>query len=1100
MSESKIPYRLGLDVGATSVGWAALALDANGDPCGLLGLGSRIFPDGRAPETRGGPGASLAVGRRIARGQRRRRRRYLRRRGGLMRNLIAFDLMPANAKERKKLARRDPYALRKRAISGEPLTSHELGRALFHLNQRRGFKSNRKAGGGEDKKKATQARLDREGLRRALGDPQQPLGKFLANRRKQGKPVRARPGQELYPERAMYVDEFNLIKKRQAKHHKITPAQWNALREIIFHQRPLKEVKPGWCALEVNERRAPRAHPDAQEFRILEEVNNLRVTIPGQGERCLTDDERQRALGRLLNGVDIGLQPKPPEQLPQYLKLPDGSAFNLARGGRAKLKGNGTTARLKKKELFGEKWLKRDPDDRAAIAEFLIDAEDPEDVRKKAERDWGMSKEQARRLAMAELPAGYVRLSLKAIRKTLPYLREGRRYDEAVVAAGYPHHSDFRNAEAHDRLPYYGVVLDRDVVGADPRAPESDEVKRWGRFPNPTVHVGLNQIRRVVNRIIEVYGKPEEIVVELARGLKMNKDQRKAQREAQQEGEERNARYAEMLRREPSPRERLRLRLWEEQGEVCVYTGEPITLDMVIPKATNETEIDHILPFSKTLDNGRGNMVLCLADANRVKGDKTPYEAFSGNPPPQGYDYEAILARADALPGGRGWRFRDGAMERFEKDDSFLDRHLNETAYLSRTARRYLAYLYDEKGEGRNRVRAIPGRMTALIRNGWELNKSRKDHRHHAVDAFVVANTTQGMLKRFADASSKGTAEQLAVPDPWLGFRSEFNAKFDKTIVSYKPDHGSRDPKSRKTTGKLHEATAYGLARENGQAPAGQGAVTVVVRKPLDGVTRKKELDAARDPILREALKALWDETGGNQKKKGDDSPTFAAKARGEGVLLNGKRHFPRSVRFLDKLDTLPFKDDSDKAYKGYVRGGNAFADVWRIPAGKNKDGKKRKTEWRIVVVPTFDFNQKGFDDRRFLQESKPHPAAKYLTRVRQDDMAALGEGDELSIVRVRKITGGKSPSIVLDPHHEANVAKRAGDKSDPMKTNAYSAGKLRANKFRKVGVDEIGRLHDPGPFLEAAAPAAAQGEPAKRERAAKPEPSETKLRQPSLL
>ena len=1102
MSESKIPYRLGLDVGATSVGWAALALNANGDPCGVLGLGSRIFPDGRAPETRGGPGASLAVGRRLARGQRRRRRRYLRRRSALLSALADYGLTPAKAKARKKLARRDPYALRKRALAGEPLTAPELGRALFHLNQRRGFKSNRKAGGGEDKKKATQARLDREGLSRALGDPQQPLGEFLADRRKQRKPVRARPGQELYPERAMYVDEFDLIKRRQEKHHKITPAQWTELKRIIFHQRPLRPVEPGWCALEVNERRAPRAHPDAQEFRILEEVNNLRITIPREKERRLTDDERRRALGRLLKGVDIGLQPKPPKQLPQYLKLPEGAAFNLARGGRKKLKGDGTTALLKKAELFGEEWLKRDTDARAAIAKFLIDAEDPEDVRKKAERDWGMSEEQAQRLAMAELPTGYVRMSLKAIRKILPHLRRGLRYDEAVVAAGYPHHSDFRNAEAHDRLPYYGVVLERDVVGADPHAPEADEVKRWGRFPNPTVHVGLNQIRRVVNRLISVYGKPEEIVVELARGLKMNKDQRKAQREAQQEGEERNARYAELLRRDPSPRERLRLRLWEEQGKVCVYTGKPITLDMVVQKETNETEIDHILPFSKTLDNGRGNMVLCLADANRVKGDKTPHEAFSGNPPPTGYDYDAILARADALPGERGWRFRDGAMERFEKDDNFRDSHLNETAYLSRTARRYLAYLYDEKGEGRNRVRAIPGRMTALLRNGWELNKSRKDHRHHAVDAFVVANTTQGMLQRFEKAAAAKTAEQLAesVPDPWQGFRGEFNAKFDKTIVSYKPDHGSRDPKSRKTTGQLHEATAYGLARENGQAPAEQGPIKVVVRKPLDGFKRKKELDAARDPILREALLALWDETGGNQKKKGDDSPTFAAKARGEGVLLNGKRHFPRSVRILDTRDVLRFKDDSGEAYKGYVRGGNAFADVWHIPAGKNKDGKKRKSEWRIVVVPTFDFNQKGFDDRRFLQESKPHPAAKYLTRIRQDDMAALGEGAANDIVRVRKITGGKSPSIVLDPHYEANVAKRASDKSDPMKENKRSAAQLRANKFRKVGVDEIGRLHDPGPFREAAAPAAAREEPAKRKRAAKPAPAETKPRQPGLL
>ena len=258
MIESKLPpYRLGLDIGANSIGWAALSLDdASGDP--ILAMGSRVFPDGRAPEKRSGPGASLAVGRRLARGQRRRRKRYLRRRAALMRKLVAFGLMPANKQEREDLASCDPYKLRKRALS-ETLEPGELGRALFHLHQRRGFKSNRKAG-GEDKKKATQARKDREGLRQAISDSGNPtLGEFLAGRRELRKPVRARPGQKLYPERAMYEREFNEIRARQAENRALTPAQWDELERIIFHQRPLKPVKPGWCALEDNAERAPRS-------------------------------------------------------------------------------------------------------------------------------------------------------------------------------------------------------------------------------------------------------------------------------------------------------------------------------------------------------------------------------------------------------------------------------------------------------------------------------------------------------------------------------------------------------------------------------------------------------------------------------------------------------------------------------------------------------------------------------------------------------------------------------------------------------------------------------------------------------------------------
>jgi len=1108
MIESKLPpYRLGLDIGANSIGWAALALNANGDPYAILDMGSRVFPDGRAPEKRSGPGASLAVGRRLARGQRRRRKRYLRRRAALMRKLVAFGLMPANKQERKKLERFDPYELRKRALS-ETLEPSKLGRALFHLHQRRGFKSNRKTGGGEDKQKATQARMDREGLRQAISDRGNPtLGEFLAGRRERGKPVRARPGQELYPERAMYAREFKKIRARQEENHALTPAQWDELERIIFHQRPLKPVKPGWCALEDNTERAPRSHPCAQEFRILEEVNNLRVSIPGNAERRpeerrLKKNERELALARLRRGADIALQPKPPKKLStKALGLPTGSSFNLARGGRKTLKGDAVVAAIvktlkppkkkgekAKKDVKADKWWRKLSKRQRRKIAFLFAVEEDADAACKQAQEWGLDASIASRLKEGELPSGYVRLSLKAIRNILPHLRRGLRYDEAVIAAGYPHPSDFRNAEAHDRLPYYGVVLGRYVVGADPAAPEADEAKRYGRFPNPTVHVGLNQLRLVVNRLIAVYGKPQDIVVELARELKMNKDQREARREAQQKGEERNKRFEEMLGREPSPRERLRLRLWEEQrgsaerDAVCVYTGEPITLDMAVSSAT---ERDHVLPFSKTLDDGRGNMVLCMARANRDKGDKTPYEAFADSP--DGYDYAAILARAGALPGKRGWRFEAGAMKRFGEEEQFLDRHLNETAYLSRTARRYLAYLYDETTEG-YRVRAIPGRMTALLRNAWGLGKSRKDHRHHAVDAFVVANTTQGLLKRFADASAGGTAERLAksVPDPWCGFRANFEEAFERVIVSYKPDQGTRDPKSRKTTGKLHNATAYGLLKEPGK---------VVVRKPLADFKKKEALNAVRDPALREALLVLWDETGGNKKKKEDTASSFSEKARVEGVLPKGKgrRQYPRSVRVLDKVDALPIKDESGKPYKGFNRDSNAFAEIWSIPAGKDKEGKRRKAGWRIIVVPAFEFNQRGFDEKTL----RPHPAAKRLARIHKGDMAALELKPESEaekkrvIVRVRKITGGSNPSIVLDKHFEANVAKRAADKSDAtMQENKYSARKLRESAFRKVGVDEIGRLHDTGQFREAGG-AADEPKPATRKKAAKPRPAE---------
>ena len=1082
----KPPYRLGLDIGANSIGWAALTLDKRGDPCATLAMGSRIFPDGRTQKS----GTSLARDRRLARGQRRRRKRYLRRRDALMRKLVAFGLMPASAKKRKELERRDPYELRKRALS-ERLEPSELGRALFHLHQRRGFKSNRKAGGGEDKKKATQARKDREGLSQAISASgnNPTLGEFLAARRERREPVRARPGQELYPERAMYEREFKEIRARQAEDHARATAQWDELRRIIFHQRPLKPVEPGWCLLEDGEQRAPKADLAAQEFRILQEVNNLRLVLPGGGGQPLNPDERARVLRRLREGKDIELQD--PVKL---LKLPDGASLNLARGGRKAIKGDQTTKRLADKKLFGDGWFKRS--DQAAVVEFLIDAEDPEQVRLKAEQEWGLDADRAQRLAMAELPPGYVHLSLKAIRNLLPHLREGKGYDKAVKAAGYPHHSDFRNAEAHDRLPYYGVVLERDVMGANRNAPESDEAKRYGRFPNPTVHVGLNQLRRVVNRLIEVYGKPQDIVVELARELGMGAKRRNALRKTQNENEERNARYRKMLaskKTKASSETFRKLRLWEEQGEICVYTGRKLTFNMVI---SNKTEIDHILPRSWSLDNAMSNKVVCVAAANALKGDQTPYEAFAGDP--DGYDYAAILARANELPDSKKWRFLKDAREVFESKGDFLDRHFNDTAYLSLTARRYLAYLYDEKNEGKVRVRAIPGRMTAELREAWGLRKRRDDHRHHAVDAFVAACTTQGLLELFAEASRNGgdAVKLLAESEdmkPWAEFNpKELGERRKRVIVSHKQEHAPR-PKKGGSTGRLHDATAYGLpagfarrrplpvtplladARGAELPEPGDGPSRVTIRRPLAEFD-EKDLQAVQGNALKTALTDLWEKTGG-------DSAEFARRASEEGVWLNGRMRIVRKARLVETQRVIAVVDKkSGAASKGYILGGNEFADLWRMPDGA----------WKISVVTTFEFNQRG--DENAL---RPHPAAKRLARIYKGDMAALGEGPDRKVVRVRKIDNAKTGvSIYMDDHNEANVDKRIRKKE--LEAKKYSVRQLRASAFRKVGVDEIGRLRDPVPFREAGG-AAKEPNPAEREKSARPRPAEAKPRQLGL-
>ena len=716
-------YRLGLDLGTNSIGWAAVNLDDRGNPCGVLGLGARIFPDGRDRHK-----TSNAVARRMARGQRRRRDRYLQRRAELMLALVEFGLMPKDEKERKEVQRLDPYRLRAQALD-RPLEPFELGRALFHLDQRRGFRSNRKAGSGEEVEgKKISAAIDE--LRRSIQESgARTLGEFLARRHEERETVRARESLGLYPDRSMYVAEFDSIQEAQRRHHALAEEQWERLREIIFFQRPLKPVDPGWCQFEFEsrEKRAAKALPVFQEFRMLQEVNNLRVQEGSKPERPLSQEERDRVLKRLRSGKDIKLREGRDDREVKPTRdrgLPPGAAFNLAHGGRRSIKGDETTARLSAKGRFGDRWLSLPLEERNEIARFLLESEDPEAVRRKAVEEWGLNEASAEDVSGVSLAPGYGNLGDGLFAKILPHLRDGRMYSEAVQAAGYPHHSDFRNDEAHESLPYYGEVLPRDSVGADPtKDPGKDgEPARYGRIGNPTVHIGLNQLSRVVNRLIQVYGKPEEIAVELARDLKSSREQLRRYESEQREGGERNRRFAKMLEdaeQEPTPDLLRKLRLWEGQGpihaRVCPYTGRSLSFEVVV---SNQTEVDHILPFSRTLDNSMANMVVCIAAANRAKGDRSPHEAFGHSPP--GYNYEDLLTRTGGFPENKRWRFRPDAMSRFEEDDPFLDRQLNETGYLSRTARTYLAHLYDEKSEGQC-VRAAPGRLTALLRRGWGL-------------------------------------------------------------------------------------------------------------------------------------------------------------------------------------------------------------------------------------------------------------------------------------------------------------------------------------------------------------------------------------------
>nr|WP_298925539.1 type II CRISPR RNA-guided endonuclease Cas9 [uncultured Erythrobacter sp.] len=1049
--------RLGLDIGTNSIGWCLVEYStkhANGER--IVDIGSRIFSDGRVPKS----GESLAVGRRIARGMRRRRDRYLGRRSAFLKALIEHGLMPEDSKKARLIAECDPYPLRARALD-EKLEPYEIGRALFHLNQRRGFKSNRKAERkeGEGGKiyggaKKLDTAMEEVGART--------LGEFLNARPTK----RVRMGGEdrdydFYPQRHHIEQEFAAIWSKQADYHPslLTEIVRAALHRILFFQRPLKEQEVGACTFLTDEKRLPKAHPLFQERRLYEEVNHLAVTTPGEASRPLTKHERDTLILHLRNKKSSSFS-----ALAKKLKLDPGQSFNKASETRTKLAGNEIYAVMSHKALFSNRWAHFDMDRRWQIVDRLLNEEDPPTLHAFLIEECGLEEDriEAAEKATRSLPEGYGRLGPTATRRILDKLKQNViTYDKAVELCGW-HHSDHRTGEILSELPYYGELLTREIPPGTQK-PNDPPEKRWGKITNPTVHIGLRQIEKLVNAIIKVHGRPDEIVVELARELKLSEKQKDEQNKRIRETTKAAERRSKTLQEESirdTGANRMLLRIWEELNpdnildRRCSYCGDAIELRALF---SGEVDIDHILPYSRTLDDSVSNKTVSHRHCNRQKGNKTPWEKWG-----ETERWDVITEQVARLHKGKQWRFQPDAMERFEDEEGFIQRQLTDTQYLARMAGRYLSSLYPSKEDGS--VYVIPGRMTAMLRRLWGLNsllpdhnfvdnehsnapKNRLDHRHHAIDAAVVAVTTRGLLNEVANAAGRAENDDLdrmfkSLPQPWEGFREELGEKVMRVTVSHKADHGrkGKPPKHRDATAaQLHNETAYGFTGEyaaDGKTPIVVHRVALTSLKPGDLMNSKR----IPDETLRNKL---------NYSTKGLSGKDF------EKALVDFAKTDPifkgiRRIRVREALGVIPIRDATGTAYKGYKGDSNARFDVWRLPNGK----------WKSDTVPMFDAHQLDQSDRR------PHPAAKKVLSLRQNDMLAIEhEGNPALVVRVVKFSS--NGSIALAPDNEAGALKArdaASTDEDPFRYINSSGGGLKKRKARQVRVDPLGRVFDPGP------------------------------------
>ena len=1024
-------------MGTNSIGWCLFEATKDGDVTGVVKSGVRIFSDGREPKGN----HSLNEKRRAARLQRRQRDRFLQRKSILMNALISLGLMPKEESERKKLEVLDPYRLRRDAIEKQ-IHLHEIGRLLFHINQRRGFKSNRKVFVDEGADGPVSASIS--DFKEKLDG--KTVGAYLHEMRDRGHAVRARrkgtKKEDLYPyyaDREMLLDEFNRIWEKQSSYSDnsdvFTDAVKERLRAIIFDQRDLKRPIVGKCLFFNDEDRVAKASPLFQKFRIIQEINNIRYLDQDQW-RELPTDLRKEFIDKLLNRQNALTVDKIKKRIMEVQETTWLPFLSQEHGIKDKIEGDQTRVSFtrSRKGKNGQAFISKEEyyswgtDKQVEFVNLFLSMRSDDELRKELKDAWSIPNDVASDLICVRLPQGHGNLCEKAIRLLLPHLEDGKRYDEAIEIEGLDKFSEQKyDAGSQSKLPNYnqhGMV--RKWCLPRSQKDESDPTK-W-RIPNPTVHVALNQLRNVVNdvlkRMCEKDDSLDRICVEVARELPKGAVARgeilSNQKKAREENERRNNEL-EKHKVSTNYNNRMLLRLWEDQGHTCPYSLKNIGVSSLF---TPDVEIDHILPFSRTLDNGVNNKVVCISQHNRAKRNKTPFEAYSQNS-----NWQAILQNAHSHSSGlhrKAWRFEENAMKEWEENHKFFDRQLPETQYITRVAIAYLKSVATE-------VIPITGRHTSDFRRWWQLQsvlgddrtKNRHDHRNHAIDAAVVGSISRGMMQKMAAAAENGSGTRPFYerpPQPFEDYRNEIKKSIKSIVVSHKAKKWKG--------GQLHDETAMGFPA----TMLDDEDVFVTWKKvPLtDMKTEKKIREICSGRIKTDLL----------ELRKGASDKEYAEKL--EHYAKNMQIRRVKIERRFDKKNLLFVKDKMGIPFKAYLKRSNWCCEIYPKPSGK----------WASETITRISANNPEY----VPDWKRTFPDAKMVMRIFINDMLVqhLSDGKKRFYVVQKISTGGQ---ITLFEHYQANTDQRNRSKDDAFKFTYKEAASIQTGKFDKCEISAGGLI-----------------------------------------
>lgn len=746
---------LGLDLGVGSIGWALVNVDETHAPVNLLGMGSRIVPltTDDAKEFTQGNAASKNQKRTQKRTARKGYDRYQLRRQQLTDKLRSLGMLPD---ERLiKLPVLELWELRANAATPSyKLSLPEIGRVLYHINQKRGYRHSRDEDSDKQQRDYVAAVNNRW---KEIREEGKTIGQHFANKLKEteiisekGKFYTYRIKEQVFP-RGAYMEEFDRIVEAQKVFWPdiFTDENVDELRNrIIFFQRPLKSCKHlvSLCDFEVRDfvkkdhsgnvitdrngnqchilagpKVAPKSSPLSQESKLWEEINNIRITN-SKNDEFFISQEKKVEIYRFLSENEV----MKANDLKKILGISaNDKEWTIDKAVSKGLTGNTTRTRLRKAlshfkredllrfdmqltdssfvnpetgEILHEIDPKCEQEPLYRLWHCIYSIDNKEDLAKALENQFGITnKEAIDNLNKIDfVKQGYGSKSAKFIRRILPYLQNGAMYSEACEIIGTNHSGSLTKAENAARQ-----LLQR--------IPQLNK----NELRQPVVEKILNQMINVVNAIAEKFGSIDEIRIEMARELKLSQEARATTAKSIRDREKINLEYAGKIREfgiVPSKNKILKYRLWEEAGQRCFYCGQTISAQEFL--SGFDSDIEHIIPKSRLFDDSYSNKACSCRKCNSTKNNMTAYDFMKAQGEDKFKEYCDRVANA----------YKEGKISRTKRDrfmtpaekipKDFISRQLVQTQYISRKAMEILMQICHD-------VYASSGDVTAYLRRIW---------------------------------------------------------------------------------------------------------------------------------------------------------------------------------------------------------------------------------------------------------------------------------------------------------------------------------------------------------------------------------------------